>query len=160
MSRIIPIVTLILGLGVGAGWGYHSGAAVSRGDVMVAPEAPPVAQAEAVTVATSVNNVEAAQCTAFRQELTKALASHKDGPGDRAAAAPAVVSAEDVAARQAAQTDIEALVAGNVWGNEQRSEFRAKLAMLDSEQQKLVMQNLVLALNSGAMKLQTNGPPF
>jgi hypothetical protein len=164
MTRIIPTATLLLGFGLGAAWGYHSGShsgtAVSRDGVIVAREASPFGQDRPVSAESPVNHVEATECAAFRQELAKALQSHKEGPAERAEAATVTVTPEVQAARRAAQSDIETLVAGGVWGNEQRSEFRTKLVMLDSEQQRLVMQNLVLALNSGAVKLQTSGPPF
>ena len=164
MSRIIPFATLLLGFGLGAGWSYHSGApsgtAVSRDGVIVAREASPFGQDRLLSAEKPIEHVEATECAAFRQELAKALQSHKEGPSEPAAAATVTVTPEAQAARRAALSDIETLVAGGVWGNEQRSEFRTKLAMLDSGQQKLAMQNLVLALNSGAVKLQTSGPPF
>jgi hypothetical protein len=52
------------------------------------------------------------------------------------------------------------MVAGGVWGNEQRIQFQQRLAVLDPQERDRALQQLFITLNQGALKLQTGGPPL
>jgi hypothetical protein len=93
----------------------------------------------------------------IREELASALAA-KGGADQPVAIAQPPPSPELVAQRRDAQTQINALVAGGVWGNEQRINFRQKLGVLDAEQREEAMQQLFSGINSGAIKV--DGPPL
>ena len=158
MTKLLPIGTFALGLAAGAWWGHH---------VPAGSPASPVTVASVVSAAQLANpyvhiaggDVEAS-CAAFRQELAQPLQLNKSPQTAPTAKEPVPESAQEVSARQRAQADIDALVTGSVWGDEQRDEFRRKLVALPPEKQKLALQKLVLALNSGAIKAQTNGSPL
>ena len=158
MIKILPIGTFALGLAAGAWWGHHV-PAESPASSIASARVLPGPQLENSYVHTAGGGSEAT-CAAFRHELAQALEHNKGPQAAPTAEEPAPDSAQAVSARQSAQADIDALVTGSLWGDEQRDEFHRKLAALPPEQQKLALQKLVLAFNSGALKAQTNGPPL
>jgi hypothetical protein len=52
------------------------------------------------------------------------------------------------------------MIAGGVWGNDQRASFREKLAVLDPEQTDHAMQELITGLNAGTIRMGVEGSPF
>jgi hypothetical protein len=95
--------------------------------------------------------------TMIKQELTAALGARE---GAKPANPPPPPSPETVAKRREAQADIEGMVAGGVWGNEQRIQFQRRLAVLDPQERDRALQQLFIGLNQGELKLQTGGPPL
>jgi hypothetical protein len=94
----------------------------------------------------------------IREELSSALAA-KGGAGQPVATpAQPPPSQELVAQRRDAQAQINALIAGGVWGDEQRINFRQKLGVLDAGQREEAMHQLFAGINSGAIK--PDGPPL
>jgi hypothetical protein len=158
MIKLLPIGTFALGLAAGAWWGHHV-PAESPASSIASARVLPGPQLENSYVHTAGGGSEAT-CAAFRHELAQALEHNKGPQAPPTAEEPAPESAQAVSARQSAQADIDALVTGSLCGDEQRDEFHRKLAALPPEQQKLALQKLVLAFNSGALKAQTNGPPL
>ncbi|MBS0416518.1 MAG: hypothetical protein JSR66_02310 [Proteobacteria bacterium] len=61
--------------------------------------------------------------------------------------------------REAAET-IDALIAGGIWGEEQRRAFHQKLLMLDSQQRRHALKQLMTGINSGAIHVTVSGPPL
>ena len=64
------------------------------------------------------------------------------------------------AKRRDAQADIEGMVAGGVWGNEQQIQFQQRLAVLDPQERDRALQQLFTSLNQGALKLEAGQPPL
>lgn len=157
MNKIVPFVTLAVGLGLGAWWGLHQ----------VAPEAAPVAMRPVMQLTNSANlpgslvGIDVAALRALLREELAAVLRSKEGikpASSQAQAAP--VSPETLVKRREAQADVDALIAGGVWGDEQRFDFQQKILLLDAEQREHAMQELVIHLNGGALKVETNGPPL
>jgi hypothetical protein len=158
VTKILPFGTLIIGLGLGAWWNHQP----------VAPAAAPAVAAQpAVHLASWVPSPPAAPAgvdpvalrAIIREELAAALSNEVDRK-PTAEPASTVVSPEIVAQRRDAQADIDALVAGSVWGNAQRANFQQRLSLLDPEQREHAMQELISGINSGALEVKTDGPPF
>jgi hypothetical protein len=95
--------------------------------------------------------------TMIQQELTAALGARE---GANPANPPPPPSPETLARRRDAQADIEGMVAGGVWGNDQRIQFQQRLAVLDPRERDRALQQLFISLNQGALKLQPGGPPL
>ena len=153
MNKIIPVFTLALGLGVGAWWGRHQAAPEAPVVVGVQP-ASPIAPA-APTGAASIDM--SALRTVIKEELASALGSKE---GARTGGSPELPSAESLAKRREAQADIDAMVAGGVWGNEQRVDFQQRLSELGPEERERALHQLVTGLNQGTLKVETDGPPL
>ncbi len=155
MYKVLPIVTLTLGLGVGAWWGQHQ-ARVGAPSVAEVPSPAPDAPAMAIPAVAASIDMSALR-TMIKQELTAALGARE---GAKPANPPPPPSPETVAKRREAQADIEGMVAGGVWGNEQRIQFQRRLAVLDPQERDRALQQLFIGLNQGELKLQTGGPPL
>lgn len=155
MYKVLSIVTLGLGLGVGAWWGNQQ----ARPQVAPIAEAPSPTQYALRTtspaVAASIDM--SALRTMIKEELAAALGAKE---GTKPANAPPPPSPETMAKRRDAQADIEGMVAGGVWGNEQRIQFQQKLAVLDPQERDRALQQLFSSLNQGALKLEAGGPPL
>jgi hypothetical protein len=52
------------------------------------------------------------------------------------------------------------IIAGGQWGDGERIRFHQQLAQLDPVQREQAMQNLVQAIDSGSLKVATEGPPI
>ena len=160
MTKIMPILTLAVGLGMGAWWGHQRAAppAVAGGVLAAAGTSVTMRLTDRPeAVALPATPELSALRAMIREELASALAA-KGGAGQPVAIAQPPPSPELVAQRRDAQTQINALVAGGVWGNEQRINFRQKLGVLDAEQREEAMQQLFSGINSGAIKV--DGPPL
>jgi len=152
MNKLMPVVALAFGLAVGAWWGHHQ----------ASPQIPPfVAVPPAIPVAPAAPIVMASvDMSAVRKVIKEELASALGGKeGARSAPSPEL-SPESVAKRHEAQADIDAMVAGGVWGNEQRVGFQQRLAELGPAERERALQQLVTNLNQGALKVDTDGPPL
>lgn len=163
MTKIMPILTLAAGLGLGAWWGDQRAIplAIAGGVPAAAAAGTPVTmqltdRPDAVALpATPDLSVFRAM---FREELASALAAK--GSARQPVVTPAELppSPEIVAQRRDAQAQINALIAGGVWGQEQRINFRQKLGVLDAGQREEAMKQLFSGINSGAIKIE--GPPL
>jgi hypothetical protein len=67
-------------------------------------------------------------------------------------------SSEVVAQRNEAVREIDAMINGGQWGNEERYTFHQKLALLDPEQAERMLQKVVIGLNEGTILPTTDGP--
>jgi hypothetical protein len=154
MYKALSIVTLTLGLGIGAWWGHHQ----ARVAASVAEVPSPTLYAPATAIPAVAASIDmSALRTMIKQELTAALGARE---GVKPANPPPPPSPETLAKRRDAQADIEGMVAGGVWGNEQRIQFQQRLAVLDPQERDRALQQLFITLNQGALKLQTGGPPL
>lgn len=155
MSKIAPLLTLVVGCVLGAWWGFHQ-AAPEVAPVIPARPVEQTARAQSMPLAIDASALRAI----IREELSAALRSKEQTRPARLEAVAAPASPELSAKRREAQEEINALIGGGVWGNEQRVEFQQKLLLLDPEQRDHAMQELVTRLNNGTLKVETNGPPL
>ena len=153
MKKVISVFALALGLSIGAWWGRHQ-ASPEIPPVVGVPPAIPIAPA-APTVVASIDM--SALRRVIKEELALALGGKEDA---RTAPSLKPLSPEALAKRREAQADIDAMVAGGVWGNEQRVGFQQRLAELGPEERERALQQLVVNLNQGALKVETDGPPL
>jgi hypothetical protein len=75
-----------------------------------------------------------------------------------AAKANVPASRELVAQRREAMQDIQTLMASGEWGEKERTEFQQKLAVLDPEQARQALQEVVKGLNNGSIQALTPAP--
>jgi hypothetical protein len=159
MTKIMPILTLVVGSGLGAWWGQQqvAPAVVARG--------VPAASGSTLTMQLSDRPQAVAwpaspDLSALRAMIREELASALAGKGRPAPVVAETASPELVAQRRDAQAQISALIAGSVWGDAQRINFRQKLGVLNAEQREQAMQELISGINSGAIKVDDAGPPL
>jgi hypothetical protein len=104
----------------------------------------------------------------LREELGSALtaALARSGDNGRAAAEPRSTQASAPVMTTSPQQQQEAiqvandLVTGGQWGDSERISFHQQLAQLDPAQAEQAMQRLVQAIDSGSLKVSTEGPPL
>jgi hypothetical protein len=98
----------------------------------------------------------------MREELAAALANQHGG-GTSVDSAPKTIppaSPELVAQRQEAMREIDSMLNGAEWGNEQRLGFQQKLALLAPDEAQRMLQQVVIGLNQGTIRVTTDGPPL
>ena len=166
MNKLIAIGALILGVGLGAGWGYHAGsteapAAAAGIDRVSLPRESLSAGRAAVD--------SAALRALIREEMAAALAARAGNssavPQPEAVKAISgsrkeVVSPEVQEQRREAQQQIDTIVSQGVWGNEQRLSFQQRLVQLDPEEKERALQRITTAINNGTLQVSTDGPPL
>jgi len=163
MSKTIPILTLAIGLGVGA-WCDHqwAGPTAAVGEVAASAATSvttPFAGRQDAVALPATPDLSVLRAT-IREELVSVLAAKGGAGAVVAASRPAAPAPELVAQRHDAETQITAMVAGGTWGNEQRISFRQKLSVLDAGQRERAMQQLISGINSGAVRVDDEGPPL
>jgi hypothetical protein len=160
MAKSAYLCVISLAIGAFGGWALRGAdttgtvtetAAVST----VSPfNAPIQRQASAAIDMTQIRAV-------LREELAVALAQQGNGQAAvQTAAPPPPASPELLAQRREAVQDIEAMVAGGRWGNDERAAFQQRLTLLDPQQAERVLMQVTRALNEGTIQVTTNGPPL
>ena len=155
MYKVLSIVMLALGLGIGAWWLPHQ-ARAQAAPIADVPSPTPYALPTALPAVAASIDMSALR-TMIKEELTAALSAKE---GTRPVNPPPPPSPETLAKRRDAQADIEGMVAGGVWGNEQRIQFQQRLAVLDPQERDRALQQLFSSLNQGALKLEAGRPPL
>jgi hypothetical protein len=163
MLKIGVLCTLCIGVGAGIGWSSRSTTSTGNLDscaqgLVESQPARPIwgsAVASAPLDATQLRAV-------IREELA---AARSDKGGDRDVAAIAAVSQPPASAatlteRREAMQSIDSMVASGQWGNEERFGFQQRLMKLDPQQAELALQKVLVALNTGAIRVHTDGPPL
>jgi len=148
----------VVGLAVGAatGWTLHAP------DPVAAPMAAAARFASPTVTAASGAAVDMGLLRSMmREELSAALANqHSEGQSAALTPSVAPASPELVAQRQEAMREIEAMVNGTQWGNEQRLAFQQRLALLEPDDAQRMLQQVVMGLNQGSIRVTTDGPPL
>lgn len=156
MTRILVPCILSLTVGVAAGWKLHPAAAAPI-DSKLTPEH--VLFGGHSTPVNSGNIDMSAMRAMIHEELRSALAdSSRDVPSPKPA--PKQATPEQLAQQRNAVETIDGLVAGGVWGEEQRRTFREKLVALDPEQREHALQQLTTGINSGTIRVTVDGSPL
>jgi hypothetical protein len=159
MNKLIAVGSLMLGFGGGAWWNHHSGPTDCAAS-MAHVETPAATLREPGLSAGRVDTDPSVLRALIREEVAAAVtAKVGSGPASPTRVQNAV-SPEKQAQRREALEQIDALMAGGVWGNGQRLSFQQKLATLDPEQREHALLQAVSALNSGSLKITTDGPPL
>jgi hypothetical protein len=154
MFKIILVSTVTLATGMAAGW-------VFRGTNSAAAPAPDAWHPSTATTATTGAFDPADLRAMVRTELKAALANGggaapaAPAPGDAAPPTP-----ELIAKRQAAVTEIEGMIKGGEWGNDQRMSFQQHIVTLAPDQAARVLHDVTVALNEGRLHVTTAGPPL
>ena len=161
MIKVTCACVISLAIGTGIGWTLHS-------TNTTAGSAAPAASFAASTLhvqsspGAAPGVIDAMQLRAMmREELAGVLA---DEHGDRGSGAtPAKetpASPALVAQRREAAEEIQSMVSGGQWGNEQRVAFHQSMALLDPEQAERALRDVTMALVEGRIQVTGDGPPL
>jgi hypothetical protein len=158
MVRVWSVCALSLAVGVGAGWALH------RSDSADAEKAGPAGAPQVVQFlpaqpqSGAQAGLDLSQLhAAIREELAAArLQGGVQPAGAEQKGAPA--SAELVAQRREAVQDIEGMIATGEWGNSERAQFQQRFALLDPDQARQVLREVVTALNNGTIHSKVDLP--
>ena len=156
MSKVTVLCIASLAIGAGVGWMLHGEQQASAPSLMMAATQP---AARAPLGVHAVGSIEIEQLRAvIREELTavKTVASNSS-------AAPQlkeVATVELVAKRRTAAEEIETMIRGGQWGNEQRTAFHQRIGLLDADQGARLLREVTMAIDNGSLQMTTNGPPL
>jgi hypothetical protein len=97
---------------------------------------------------------------AIREELAAASRSQAANKQPAATAAKDEVpaSAQLVAQRREALQDIQGMIAKGEWGSTERAGFQQRIAVLDPEQARQALQQVLIGLNNGTINALTKVP--
>jgi hypothetical protein len=161
MVRLWSFCALSVVMGAGIGWALHgsnsadanesAASAPARVAQLVLSQPPPA----------SASGLDLAQLhAAIREELAAAsqspVASKQTATTATKENAPA--SAELIAKRREAMQDIQTMIASGQWGENERAEFQQKFGMLDPEQARQSLQQVLIGLNNGSIQALTKVP--
>jgi hypothetical protein len=162
MVRLWSVCALSIVIGAGVGWGLH-GSSPAGIDETAAPATARVAQlvlSQQQPAATS--GFDLAQLhAAIREELAAASGSQ---PANKQSATTAAdkqevpASAELVAQRREALQDIQGMIAKGEWGSTERAGFQQRIAVLNPEQARQALQQVLIGLNNGTINALTKVP--
>jgi len=156
MSKLMLGCALSVAVGAALGWGLHGEKEVSC--VMRSSTVAEQSQGPMPSGAPSGIDLEQLHA-AIREELAAASAGQTSGRQSGAEPrAPAPASAELVAERRAALQEIHGMVSSGQWGDAERTSFHRKLAVLDAEQAKQALEEVIAGLNNGSIRATTNSP--
>ena len=160
MVRLWSACALSVVIGAGVGWALH-GSGSADTNASTTPAAPRVIQLMAPQAQPAEPSVlDLAQLhAAIREELAAASRSQASNMQAAAAAKENVpATPELVAQRREALQDIQGMIATGKWGNTERVEFQQRLGVLDPEQARQVLQQVVTGLNNGTIHALTKVP--
>jgi len=159
MVRLWSVCALSVAIGAGVGWALHGS---SSADTNEAQATTPVAQlVPSRPQPAGPSGLDLAQLhAAIREELAAAsMGQAANKPSATTAAKEDVpASRELVAQRREAMQDIQTLMASGEWGDKERTEFQQKFAVLDPEQARQALQQIMKGLNNGSIQALTNVP--
>jgi hypothetical protein len=97
---------------------------------------------------------------AIREELASASRSQATNkqPATTAAKEEVPASAELVAQRREALQDIQGMIAKGEWGSTERARFQQSIAVLDPDQARQALQQVLIGLNNGTIQALTSLP--
>jgi hypothetical protein len=168
MSKLVEISAVVLGIGLGAWSGYQLGSTRSAAS-MAHADMPTLEKREAGFSAGRAGTDPDKLRALIREEMSSVLAQQgwrsPEAPSSGADKGAASSAGEDgsperVAQRREAQEHIEAMLAQGTWGNEQRLSFQRELIVLGPEERERALQQITTAINTGALLVNTDGPPL
>jgi len=160
MVKLWSVCALFAVVGIGAGWVLRGPGSADAND-SATPGTAQVAQLVLSPPPGSARSgLDLAELhAAIKEEL--AAASRSQPANERQATAvreTVPASAELIAQRREALEDIQGMVASGEWGNGERAQFQQKFAVLDPEQARSVLQQIVRGLNSGTIRAEADLP--
>jgi hypothetical protein len=159
MSKAILLCVASLAVGASLGWMLHgeqppAAPGVPSGFMVAQPSASRPAYAS------SMPAIDIEQVRAMLREELATLGKN----GASTSPAPLLVKAaptpELVAKQRVAAEEIETMIRGGTWGNEQRTAFHQRIGMLDAEQGARLLREVTMAISNGTLQMSTNGPPL
>lgn len=174
-ALLVLVATLALGVGLGWAMGRSAASPASRCEEVLSLlegqhallEALPArlaAQASTQQVRCAVATPGAeADATALRAELAQLREALGQKPGGTQPPPPGPAPEpppQAIAAQRQGHQLIEAATRSGQWREEDAQALRQLLIDMNAAQRQEVMQRLIVQLNSGTVKAQTQGPPF
>jgi hypothetical protein len=156
MFKVSLLCVASLAVGAGLGWHLHGDDEPASRALAGMPAAQPSVSRPVLGSSASTLDIE--QVRAVLREELAVLA--KAGAGHPAPAVLQPATPELVARRQVAAEEIETMIRGGHWGNEQRTAFHQRIGLLDAEQGARLLREVTIALNNGTLQMSTNGPPL
>lgn len=158
MIKATLLCVTSLAVGTGVGWQLHGDAELPAPRTLAsAPTSQPSMSRPAFASPTNTLDIE--QVRAVLREELAALAKNRPGQATPVLAQQPATP-ELVAKRRVAAEEIETMIRGGSWGNEQRMAFHQRIGMLDPEQGARMLREVTIALNNGTLQVSTNGPPL
>lgn len=160
MIKVTFACAVSLALGAGIGWIAHGTSPSAAPMASALPFAAPRVSLQSSPATTGIMDVAQLR-SIMREELEAARAGERGNSAT--AVAPAIkapASPELVAQRQDALREIDSMINGSQWGNEQRLGFQQRLALLEPEQAERALRQVTIALNEGGIQVTTDGPPL
>ena len=158
MVRRWSVCALSVAIGAGAGWALHGS---SSPDTNASQAATPVLQLVPSLSQPGSSGLDLAQLHAvIREELAATSIGQAANKQSAITAAKENVPAsrELVAQRREALQDIQTMMASGEWGDKERTEFQRKFAVLDPEQARQALQQVMQGLNNGSIQALTKVP--
>jgi len=158
MLKMTLLCVASLAVGAGLGWQLHGDdEPFALGALAGTPATQPGTSRPVFVNPGSTLDIEQIRVV-LREEL--AVLARNGAGQPRAAVIQPPATPELVAKRQAAAEEIETMIRGGNWGNEQRTAFHQRIGLLDAEQGARLLREVTIALNDGTLQMSTNGPPL
>jgi predicted lipid-binding transport protein (Tim44 family) len=161
MVRLFSVCALSIVIGVGFGWALRASRPADPDELATASRAQVAQLVLSQQQPAASSGFDLAQLhAAIKEELAAASRSQAGSRQATAAAAkePVPASAEVIAQRREALQDIQGMIATGEWGNNERAEFQQRIAVLDPEQARQALQQVLIGLNNGTIHALTKAP--
>jgi hypothetical protein len=161
MVRSLSVCALSVVIGAGVGWALHGSGSADTNESATSPPARVAQLVLPQQQPAASSALDLAQLhAAIREELAAASGSQAANRQPTTAAAKQQVpaSAELVAQRREALQDIQGMIATGEWGNNERIKFQQRIAVLDPEQARQALQQVLIGLNNGTIHALTKVP--
>jgi hypothetical protein len=161
MVRLWSVCALSVVIGAGVGWALHGSSSADPNESATQAPARVAQLVLSQPQPAGPSGLDLAQLhAAIREEL--AAASMGQAANKQSATTTAKenvpASPELVAQRREAMQDIQTMIASGEWGDNERTEFQRKLPVLDPEQARQALQQILKGLNNGSIQALTTVP--
>src|ERR1700730_10242462 len=150
MVRLWSVCALSIVIGAGVGGALH-GSSPADANESATPAPARVAQLVLSQQPAAPSGLDLSQLhAAIREELAAASRSQPANkqPATTTAKEEAPASAELVAQRREALQDIQGMIAKGEWGSTERASFHQSIAVLNPEQARQALQQVLIGLNN------------
>jgi len=159
MVRLVSVCALSVVIGVGFGWALRTSRLADTNESTIAPRAQVAQLVLSQQQPAASPGFDLAQLhAAIAEELAAASGSQARNRQPTAAKEQVPASAELIAQRREALQDIQGMISAGEWGNNERMEFQQRIAVLDPEQARQALQQVLIGLNNGTIHALTKAP--
>jgi hypothetical protein len=159
MVRLFSVCALSVVIGVGFGWALRASRPADPNELATAPRAQVAQLVPSQQQPAASSGFDLAQLhAAIAEELAAASGSRAGNRQPTAAKEPVPASADLIAQRREALQDIQGMISAGEWGNDERVEFQQRIAVLDPEQARQALQQVLIGLNNGTIHALTKAP--